>query len=464
MSKNNELETTSIPKLLFKFSLPAIIGLLVNALYNIIDGIFVGRGVGKEALAAVTLTLPIITIFMACIMLIGMGATSLISLKLGERKEKEAEQIVANAFVLFIILGLLLTVIGLLFLEPLLIFSGASKEVLPFAKDYLRIVLIGSIFLALGVGMNSFIRAEGNPKMAMMTMLAGTLTNIVFNYVFIFPLNMGIEGAALATILGYCVSSTWVLLYFFTGKSKVKVKKESFKLQLGIIKSIVIIGFPTFILQMGGSVQQLALNKSLAKYGGDLHLAVIGIIMSVITLLTMPALGINQGAQPIIGYNYGAKKYDRVKDVLKLSLLSATVLIGLSFIGSKIWPEQLISLFNDDPELIALGVKAMRIFFFFIPLIGVHIVSSGYFQAIGKPVQATILGLSRQVFIFLPAILILPVFWGIDGVWWAAPIADVGAFIVTGIWLLFEIRNLNEIHIEHLDFLEQKKLVKVLES
>lgn len=166
MSENNELETTSIPKLLFKFSLPAIIGLLVNALYNIIDGIFVGRGVGKEALAAITLTLPIITIFMACIMLIGMGATSLISLKLGERKEKEAEQIVANAFVLFIILGLLLTVIGLLFLEPLLIFSGASKEVLPFAKDYLRIVLIGSIFLALGVGMNSFIRAEGNPKMA----------------------------------------------------------------------------------------------------------------------------------------------------------------------------------------------------------------------------------------------------------------------------------------------------------
>ena len=211
-------------------------------------------------------------------------------------------------------------------------------------------------------------------------------------------------------------------------------------------------------------VQTCALPISLAKYGGDLHLAVIGIIMSVITLLTMPALGINQGAQPIIGYNYGAKKYDRVKDVLKLSLLSATVLIGLSFIGSKIWPEQLISLFNDDPELIALGVKAMRIFFFFIPLIGVHIVSSGYFQAIGKPVQATILGLSRQVFIFLPAILILPVFWGIDGVWWAAPIADVGAFIVTGIWLLFEIRNLNEIHIEHLDFLEQKKLVKVLES
>lgn len=463
MSKYNELETTSIPKLLFKFSLPAIIGLLVNALYNIIDGIFVGRGVGKEALAAVTLTLPIITIFMAFIMLIGMGATSLISLKLGQKKEKEAEEVVGNAFIMFLILGIGLTVIGLIFLEPILIFSGASENILPFAKDYLRIVLIGSTFLALGVGMNSFIRAEGNPKMAMMTMLAGTLTNIVLNYLFIFPLNMGIKGAALATILGYCVSSSWVLLYFFTGKSKVKVKKENLRLRFTMVKSIAIIGFPTFILQMGGSVQQLALNKSLATYGGDLHLAVSGIIMSVITLLTMPALGINQGAQPIIGYNYGAKKYDRVKNVLKLSLLAATVLMGVSFLGSKIWPEQLISLFNDDPELIALGVKAMRIFFFFIPLIGVHIVSSGYFQAIGKPIQATILGITRQVFLFVPIILILPIFTGIEGVWWSAPLADVGAFIVTGIWLLFEIKNLNEIHIENLDVIKQKELIEALE-
>lgn len=443
MSKTNEMEFKSIPKLLFKFSLPAIIGLVVNALYNIIDSIFVGRGVGKEGLAGVTVCLPIVTIFMAFIMLIGMGATSLISIRLGEKKEKEAEKIVANALIMFLIIGITLTVFGLIFLEPILVFFGASPDILPYAKDYLRIILLGSTFLAIGTGMNNFIRAEGNPRMAMITMLIGTFINIILNYLFIFPFNWGIKGAALATIISYSVTSTWVLFYFLTGRSKVKIKKENLKLQKTIVKSIAIIGFPSFILQIGGSIQQTIFNKSLVKYGGDLSLAAIGIIMSIITLLIMPAMGINQGAQPIIGYNYGAKKYKRVKDTLKLSLISATVIISLGFIVSKVWPRQLISIFNENPDLINLGMHAMRINFMFIPLVGVQMISSGYFQAVGKPKQATILGLSRQVFIFIPALLILPRIWGLEGVWWSAPVSDVGAFIITGIWLWFEIKNLN---------------------
>ncbi|HHX78453.1 MAG TPA: MATE family efflux transporter [Acholeplasmataceae bacterium] len=446
MKTINEMETKSIPKLLFKFSLPAIIGLVVNALYNIIDSVFVGRGVGKEGLAGVTICLPIVTIFIAFIMLIGMGATSLISIRLGEKKEKEAEKIVANSLVLFLIIGLILTVFGLIFLEPILIFFGASPDIFPYSKDYLRIILIGSTFLAIGTGMNNFIRAEGNPRLAMVTMLIGTVTNIILNYLFIFPFNWGIKGAALATIVSYFVTSTWVLFHFFSGRSKIKIKKENFKLQIDIVKSIVIIGFPAFILQIAGSIQQTIFNRSLAKYGGDLSLAVIGIIMSIITLLIMPTMGINQGAQPIIGYNYGAKRYDRVKKTLKLSLISATAIATLGYIISRIFPRQLISLFNDNPELIELGIHAMKINFMFIPLVGVQMISSGYFQAVGKPKQATILGLSRQVFIFIPALLILPRIWGLEGVWWSAPVSDVAAFILTSIWLWFEIKNLNKIN------------------
>ena len=446
MNEINELESEKIPSLLLKFSVPAIIGLLVNAFYNIIDSIFVGRGVGDLGLAGVTICLPIVTILMACIMLIGMGATSLISIRLGERKENEAERIIGNALIMFLIIGITLTVVGLIFLKPILIFFGASSDVLPYAMDYLRILLFGSTFLAIGTGMNNFIRAEGNPKIAMNTMLLGTAVNIVLDYIFIFIFNWGIKGAALATITAYFVTSSWVLYYFLSGNSKIKIKKENFKLKQKVVTSIAMIGFPSFILQIAGSVQQTIFNKTLAEYGGDLSLAVIGIIMSITTFLIMPAMGINQGAQPIIGYNYGAKRFDRVKDTLKLSVLSATVIVTIGFIVSKVWPRQIIGIFNKNPELIDMGVHAMGIFFTFIPLVGIQMISSGYFQAVGKPRQATILGLSRQVFIFIPILLIFPRIWGLEGVWWSGPISDLGAFLLTSTWIWFEIKALNKTH------------------
>jgi len=368
-----------IPKLMLKFSLPAIIGLLVNALYNIIDSIFVGNGVGDLALAGVTVCFPFITAYMACIMLIGMGATSLISIRLGEKKEGEAEKIVGNAFVLFLIIGVIITLLGLIFLKPILIFFGASPDVLPFA-----------------------------------------------------------------TIISYSVTSTWVLYHFLSGKSTLKIKLENLKLKRLVVNSILLIGFPTFVLQVTGSIQQLILNRSLAHYGGDTALAVIGIIMSIVTLLVMPAMGISQGAQPIIGFNYGARQFKRVKDTLKLSIVSATALVTIGFVFSKIWPTQLISLFNDKPELIELGVHGMDIFFKFLPLIGMQMISASYFQAVGKPNQATLLSLSRQIIIFIPLLIVLPLYWGLEGVWWSGPFSDLGAFILTGLWLWVEIKRLNK--------------------
>lgn len=446
MNDSHEMISQSTGKLLLKFSLPAIVGLLVNALYTIIDSIFVGKGVGSLALAGVTVTVPLITIYMAFIMLVGMGATSIISIKLGENKAEEAETIMGNAFILFLILGITLTVFGLIFVEPILVFFGASADILQFSIDYTRIILMGSTFLALGLGMNNFIRAEGNPKTAMFTMIIGAITNIVLDYIFIFIFNWGIKGAALATIISYLINTIWVMRHFILGNSTLKFRRENFKLNPVFIKSILIIGFPTFALQVTQSIQQVVLNKSLGIYGGDTALAVIGIIMSITLFLVMPAMGIAQGAQPILGYNHGAKRYDRVKEVLKLSIISATLIVSIGFAASKIWPVQLISLFNTDPELIAMGVHGMNIFFKFLPLIAMQMITASYFQAVGKPNQATFLSLSRQVIIFIPLLIILPPFFGLDGIWWSAPLADLGAFLLTVIWLLVEMKQLTKTH------------------
>lgn len=444
MKKPMQMDVEPIPKLLLKFSLPAIVGLLVNALYNIVDSIFVGQGVGDLGLAAVTVSFPIVTGFMACVMLIGMGATSLISIRLGQKRESEAEQIIGNALTLFVIIGIGLTTFGLIFIKPILLAFGASPALLPYATDYVRIILLGSGLMAIGTGMNNFIRAEGNPKMAMNTMLIGTVTNIILDYVFIFVLHWGIKGAAIATVISYGVTSTWVLYYFLSGKSMLKIRFKNLLPRKSTVMSIAVIGFPTFILQVSNSIQQLILNRSLAHYGGDMALATIGIVMSITMFIIMPAMGISQGAQPIIGFNYGAKQHRRVKNTLILSAFSATFIITIGFVVSKVIPVQLVSMFNDKPQLIEQGVHAMNIFLGFIPLVGLQMISASYFQAVGKPNQATILGLSRQVFIFIPILFILPYFWGLEGVWWSGPFSDIGAFILTGIWLWVEIRKLDK--------------------
>ncbi len=299
--------------------------------------------------------------------------------------------------------------------------------------------------MAIGTGMNNFIRAEGNPKTAMNTMLIGTITNIILDYVFIFVFKWGIKGAAAATIISYAVTSSWVLYYYLFGKSTIKIRMKLLKPKKAIIRQIIRLGIPTFVIQITSSIQQLILNRSLARYGGDMALAIVGIIMSITTFLIMPAMGIAQGAQPILGFNKGAEQYKRVKETLITAACSATTIIIAGYTVSRIWPAQLIGLFNKNPELIASGVYSMGIFFKFIPLVGVQMLGSSYFQAVGKAKQATILGLSRQVLIFIPLLIILPYYKGLDGVWWSAPLSDLGAFILTGAWLLFEIRQLNNI-------------------
>lgn len=444
MNRSQEMSSKGIPGLLWSFSLPAIVGMIVNSLYNVIDRIFVGKGIGPDAIAATTVAFPIMIIMFAVSILIGIGATALISIRLGEQKLDEAEKIAGNATMLLIILPAIFATIFFLYAEPVLIFFGASNTVLPLANDFVHIIMLGSVFASISMGMTNFIRAEGNPKMAMYTQLIGAFFNVVLNYVFIFIFHWGIKGSALATITAQFISAMWVISYFVTDKSIVKIRFKNFKLELRIVLSIMAIGFAPFALQVANSAQQLILNRTLMYYGGDMALAAIGIIFSISTLLIMPILGVSQGAQPIIGFNYGARLYGRVRETLKTAVLWGMCISTAGFIIIKIFPTQLAGMFTQNqPELVAMTADAMTVFFSFIFIAGFQIIGSNYFQAVGKPVHAAILSLSRQVLIFIPLLLILPNYWGIEGVWRTAPIADILSVILTGTFVFIEMKKLD---------------------
>ncbi|MCJ7690791.1 MAG: MATE family efflux transporter [Clostridiaceae bacterium] len=450
MDRSKQLGEEKIGKLLMKFSIPAIVGMVVNALYNVVDRIFIGHieGVGELALSGVAVTFPIALIVMAFAMLIGIGTAALISINLGEQKKEEAEHILGNAFTLIMIISFIVTILGLIFLEPILLKIGAGKETLPYAKGYIRIVLIGSVFQSIGFGLNNTIRSEGNPRVAMVTMLIGGILNTILDPIFIFVFGMGTEGAAIATVISQAANTIWVLSYFLGGNSVLKIRYRNLKLDPKVVKSIFAIGMSPFSMQLGASIVTIVSNRSLVRYGGDLALGAMGVIMSISMMVLMPTFGIIQGSQPIIGYNYGAKKYHRVKHALKLAIIATTIVTTTGFAIIQLFPKQLISLFNKDPELVAIGIHGIRIYLFMLPIIGFQIVSSNYFQAIGKAKISIFLSLSRQVIILIPLLFILPRFFSLNGVWASAPTSDVISSILTAIFLYAEIKHLNKLHNE----------------
>ncbi|MDF2839449.1 MAG: family efflux transporter, partial [Clostridia bacterium] len=346
MDRSKQLGEDKVLKLLVRFSIPAIIGMLVNALYNIVDRIFIGNGVSTEALAGVAIGFPIMLVLMAFAMLIGIGANSLVAIRLGEQKKDEAELIMGNALVLLVGITAVISFFGLIFLDPLLSIFGASAVVLPYAREYLRIILLGAVFQSVGMGINNFIRSEGNPKIAMLTMLIGALLNTLLDPLFIFVFDMGIAGAAYATILSQAVSAGWVLYHFIYGNSVLKLRIGNFKLRLAIVGKIFALGAAPFMMQFAASILHGIMNKSLAVYGGDVAVSGMSAVMSITMLFLMPIFGINQGVQPIIGYNYGAHKYDRVKEALKLAIIAATIVVTFGFIITRLFAVQLISIFN----------------------------------------------------------------------------------------------------------------------
>lgn len=445
MDNTLALEKDSVGRLLWIFSWPAVIAMIVNSLYNIIDRIFVGRGVGDIAIAAITVAFPIMLFLMAVSVLIGVGATALISIRLGQKKPQEAETIIGNAILLLFLLPLCLTAIYFLFTDPILTFLGADQDVMPYAKDFTHVIMAASALGSLSMGMVNFIRAEGNPRMAMYTQVIGTLINIVLNYIFVMRLGWGIKGSAWATVSGQVFSSVWVMSYFLWGPSLLKIRLKNLKLQGKLVSGMMAIGFAPFAMQLANSMQNTILNKALMTYGGNMALSAMGIIGSLATLMFMPILGISQGAQPIIGFNYGARQYERVRETLKKAVIAGMLVALGSVVALHIWATQVVSLFsNNNLELTTLTAHAMKVFFFMFPLAGIQIVCSQYFQAVGKPVQSTILGLSRQLLLLIPLLLILPHFWGIEGIWRTPPIADALSTLITAAVISREMRDIKQ--------------------
>ena len=442
MERSKALGEDRILALIWKFSLPAIVGMVVNALYNVVDSIFVGHGVGEIGLAAVTIAFPIMIILMAFGMLVGVGASAVVSLRLGQHQHHEAEKILGNAFTLAAILALTLSATMLFFLDPILISLGALPNVLPYARDFTCIILLGSIFMYIGFGLNNIVRAEGNPKMAMYTVLISALLNILLNPLFIFVFHLGISGSALATVVSQGVSAIWVMTYFMGKKSLLKLRLSNLMLDKNIVMSIFKIGLSPFLMQIAASIVSVIFNYSLLQYGGELAVASIGIINRIAMLMLMPIFGLSQGIQPIIGYNYGAKNYGRVTETLKIGIYAGTIFATLGFLLVEIFDKQIIMMFNDNPELISIGAHGMRLQLCMLPVIGFQIIGANYFQAVGKAGYAIVLSMSRQVIILIPLLLMLPGFMGINGAWLASPIADLASAIITGLFLFKEFHKL----------------------
>ena len=432
--------------LLMKLSIPAIIGMMVMALYNVVDTIFIGRGAGTLAIAGLTIAFPIQMIIGALGQMIGVGAASIVSRKLGERRMEQAEAAVGTAFVSIAVVSVALSAVVGLFAADILRLFGASETVLPYSMDYLTTVFWGFPVISLSMCGTNLIRAEGNARTAMNTMLIGTVLNMILDPIFIFALGMGIRGAALATVISQLCSFVWILLYYLRGRSVVALRRKNLRVHWDQLKETVLLGLPNFVQMAGMSIIATIINRTLGIHGGDLAISTYGIANRLLSFIFMPINGLAQGFQPIAGYNYGARKYDRVKAVLVIASLSATVVAAFCYVFIMLFPRALVGMFTTDSTLIEISAPALRTMALLMPIIGIQIVSSIYFQAVGKGIPALLLGLSQQFIVLLPVVLMLSHLFGVNGVWSAFPVSDVLATFITVTALAFEIKHLKQKH------------------
>ena len=429
------LSKESIGKALFKLSAPAMIGMVVMALYNLVDTIFVGRGVGVLGIAGVAIVFPIQMIVMALSQTIGIGGSSLISRLIGAQKKDEAEHVLGNVFSLVFWSSIILMILGIIFLRPLLLMFGATETILPSAVSYGRIILFGTVFFSFLMAGNNIIRAEGNAKAAMVTMLIGAILNIIFDPIFIFWFDMGISGAALATVLSQLIAFIYIVYYFASKRSMLRLRRRHTKLHKPYVKEIFAVGSSSFVRMSAGSVMAIVLNNTLAIFGGDIAIAAFGIINRLLAFLFMPMFGVVQGMQPIVGYSVGAKNLERARHSIRLSINTTTIMSVIAFVILLIFPRQLLNIFSTDQGLLDLGSRAMRIIVIMLPTIGFQVVVAGMYQAMGRAKEALVLSSLRQVILLVPLLLILPHFFGLDGVWYSFFVADGSAVFVT--WWMY---------------------------
>lgn len=433
-AKSINLGEGKVSSLLFKLAMPAIIAQIVNVLYNIVDRIFIGRiENGDIAMAGVGIAFPIILIVSAFSALIGMGGAPLAAIKMGENDNEGAEKIMSNSFSTLLILSVILTVGFLIFKEPILWAFGASEATIGYSLDYLTLYLIGTVAVLISLGMNPFINTQGFAKVGMTTVMIGAVINIVLDPILIFGFDMGVKGAALATILAQFVSAAWVLYFLFGKKSVLKIRKKFLVPEVKVVLGVMALGVAPFIMQSTESLVLISLNNKLAMYGGDLAVGAMTIMSSIMQIIMLPIIGLSQGAQPIISFNFGAKNIKRVKDTFKLLIIASLAYTTIMWLGLMIVPEVFVGIFNSKPELVEITSWSIRIFFFGIFIFGAQCACQQTFLALGQAKISLVLALLRKIILLVPLIFILPYFFEnkLAAVLTAEPIADVVAAIAT---------------------------------
>ncbi len=438
------LGTDKISKLLMQYALPSIIAMTASSLYNMVDSVFIGHGVGAYAISGMAITFPLVNIGAAFGSLVGVGAATLVSVRLGQKDYATAQKVLGNVVDLNIILGLVLTVVALAFLDPILYFFGASENTIGYARDYMEVILIGNVITHLYFGMNALLRASAHPRQAMYATIATVVINTVLDPVFIFGFDMGIRGAAIATVLAQLVALMYQLHFFSNPDELLHFHRDAFRLDRRIVLDSLAIGMSPFLMNLASCVLVIFINQGLLRYGGDLSVGAYGLANRLVFVAVMIVIGFNQGMQPIAGFNYGAKQYHRVNEVTRLTIYCATAVMTVAFALSMLFPEPLIRIFTFDEELIARSVKALRIIVIFFPVVGFQMVTSNFFQSIGMAGKAIFLSLTRQMLFLLPLVIILPNYFGEDGVWYSMPVSDCIASIVAAVMLAMQYRSFSK--------------------
>jgi len=437
-----ELGHEKIGRLLLRYSAPAMVGMVVNSLYNLVDAIFVGQGAGKLALAALAVSFPIQMFVLAVAQVVGIGSASLISRSLGAGDQRKAERAAGTSFGVVAVMSLILTALALTGMTPLVRLFGGTPNVLPYASAYLSIVMGGCFFFALAVSSNNIVRSEGNVKIAMFSMVIGATVNLILDPIFIFGLGMGIRGAAVATVIAHVCSFTFLCAYFLSGKSMLRIRRADLIPDVSLLPEVFSVGASSFTRVAAGSLLAIVLNNSIAHYGTDTHLAVMGIINRVLMFFFMPLIGLVQGLQPIVGFNYGANNFARVREAVAKAVAVATAIGTTAFVVLMLFPRPVLRLFNPDTFLISEGAYFLRIAIILLPCVGFQVVGATLFQALGKPGPALFLSMSRQVLFLVPMVLVLPLLFGLTGIWLAFPVADSMATLVTAACVLWQMNHL----------------------
>lgn len=456
--RERQLREEPIVPLFFKFSLPAVVGMMVQALYNVVDRYYISNipGIGSTAIGGVGITLPILFILMGFTMLFGIGGAANISIRMGEGRKDQAERILGNVFTMLFLVALGLNLVFLPNLQGALRLFGATENNVEYAMRYLRIILWGNFINTFAFAMNHTIRSEGNPRWSMVSMIIGAGTNVVLDPIFIYEtipvlnipgLGLGVEGAAYASVLAQGLSFLWGAYYYSSGKSHIRLRRENLRLHWPTLRMVMAIGVSPFFIQVAGSLVGALFNNNLAAYGGELAQGSYAIINSIAILFYMPIFGMNQGLQPIIGYNYGAQNYDRVKRAVKIGMLVATIVTGLGWAFIMLAPQMLVTpMAREDAALRAMTTDGLFKVESLMIIVGFQIISSNFFASIGKAKLSFFLSLSRQIFFLIPFLLFLPRVFGLDGIWYAVPLSDLLASLVTVFFLLNEFRHLDRDH------------------